>query len=267
MPTETARDSFDMSDNGALELVSAAADGDLRHADRAELDRLLAESPEVRRFQADLETLESLFRDLPLPDMPATLHADIMARAAVPRTRSAGSILDWLRLPTPALRYGLATAAGLLLAVAFYESRPTFSKVADLSELVGTMAPTGTRTDTDIVDTYAFRAEGLESLVQLERRNGSLLLDIRIDAEESIDIAVNFADAGVRLEALSQNESSLESIALAGQVLRIQALGRRRITALLHRVDDTVFAGEAKIELEFSSKGKLLQQGSLVPAW
>ncbi|MGH8166073.1 MAG: hypothetical protein ACREQ1_02475, partial [Woeseiaceae bacterium] len=89
-----------------LELVSAATDGALDRGERAELDRLLEESPESRAFQTDLENLESLLREIPLPDLPETLHADIMARVPVPQARSTGSMRAWLRAPAPILRYG-----------------------------------------------------------------------------------------------------------------------------------------------------------------
>ncbi|MEX2126452.1 MAG: hypothetical protein WD795_21335 [Woeseia sp.] len=250
-----------------LELISAAADGELGDAERAELDRLLDESPEAREFQAELENLEALFGDIPLPDMPETLHADIMARVPLPQAISASPMFAWLRAPAPIWRYGLATAAGLLLAVAFYESPLFFSHTGNTIDLVGTMAPAGSRSDTDLVDSYAFRSDGLETLIRLERGHDSLLLDIRIDADEPVELAVNLAGAGARLEALSQSESPPESISLADRILHIQALGRRRITAHLRRVDDADFAGEAKIELELSSEGKLLQQGSLETTW
>ncbi|HWM28792.1 MAG TPA: hypothetical protein VNQ14_10060 [Woeseiaceae bacterium] len=260
-----------MRGNRRLELVSAAADGDLRPGERAELDRLLEENPDAREFQADLRKLESLLAEIPSPDMPETLHGDIMARIPVtqrPLQRlPARSTLGWLRAPTPVFRYGLATAAGVLLAAIIYESPLTFSPATDRGDLVGTMAPTGSRSDANLVDSYTFRTDGLETLVELERHDDSLLVDIRIDSEEPVDLAVNFTGAGSRLEALSGDGTPLESISLSDGILRIEATGRRRITAHFRRADDKHFAGEAKIGLEISSKGKLLRQGSLATTW
>jgi hypothetical protein len=252
-----------------LELVSAAADGDLCPGERTELDRLLEENPDAREFQADLRKLESLLADIPSPDMPETLHDDIMAR--IPLTQRSlqpvRSTLGWLRAPTPVLRYGLATAAGVLLAAIVYESPRTFSPATDRGDLVGTMAPAGSRSDADPVDSYTFRTDGLETLVELERNDDSLLVDIRIDSEEPVDLALNFTGAGSRLEALSGEGTPLESISLSDGILRIEATGRRRVTAYLRRVDDRGLDGAAKIGLEISSKGKLLRQGSLATTW
>ena len=254
--------------NRRLELVSAAADGDLRPGERAELDRLLEENPDAREFQADLEKLESLLADIPSPDMPQTLHDDIMARIPVMQRslQPARSTLGWLRALTPVVRYGLATAAGVLLAAIIYESPLTFSPAPDHGDLVGTMAPAASRSDAEPVDSYTYRTDGLETLVELERHDDSLLVDIRIASEEPVGLAVNFTGAG-SLEALSGDGTPLESISLSDGVLRIEATGRRRITAYLRRADDKGSAGEAKIGLEISSKGKLLRQGSLATTW
>jgi RNase P/RNase MRP subunit p29 len=160
----------------------------------------------------------------------------------------------------------MATAVGLVLAAVFYEGRG-ISSPADLTELVGTMAPNRERDASSVVDSYEFRATGVEGQVSLERRNGMLLLDIRVDAETPIDISVNLASAGVRLQALAQAEGSLESIEIDGPMLRMRAEGRRQLTALLERVEDARLPHEETIGLEFSSKGRLLQRGSLTPTW
>lgn len=258
-----------MSSERILELVSAAADGTLTDEERADLDRLLEESPEARRFHDDLGRIDSIMRKLPELVPPEALHDRIMAGTSLPLARQRRPIFGWLDslAPFAVLRYGMATAAGLVLAAVFYESQPKFAETADITELVGTMAPDRNRAAADILDTYAFRAGGVESRVLLERRHGALVLDIQVDSDEPVDISVTLAAGGVRFDALAQSGDSLESIEIAGQTLRIRALGRRQLTALLHRVDDAAFEGKEKIELEFSSNGKLLQRGSLTPAW
>jgi len=258
-----------MSDERILELVSAAADGELNNDERVELDRLLAASPEARRFQSDLGRIQSILSRLPELDPPETLHSRVLGAVSLPAAKTRQPLFGWLRHPATftVLRYGMATIAGAVLAAALIESQPEFGETADISELVGTIAPDRDRTAADILDSYAFRADGLESRVLLERRNGALLLDIQVDAHSPVDIAVRFAAAGARLDALAQNENAPEFIEIAGQTLRVRARGRRQLTALLRRVDDTASEVTEKIELEFSSDGKLLQRASLTPAW
>jgi hypothetical protein len=147
----------------------------------------------------------------------------------------------------------------------FYESRG-IPGPADLTELVGSMAPKRERSGADLLDTYEFRDAGIQCLLSLERRNGMLLLDIRVDADAPVDISVDLADAGVRLEALAQMENSLESIETDGRSLRIRAQGQRQLTALLQRAEEPGRQGEP-INLKFSVNGRLLQRGTLTPAW
>lgn len=258
-----------MSNERILGLVSAAADDALSAAEQVELEQLLETSPEAQRFGTDLDRLESLLGQIDQLDPPAKLHDQIMDRIVTPAVQPARTIFAWPRPLAPqfVLRYGMAAALGMLLTVVFYESQQQLTTSMDIADLVGTMAPNENRSDVDILDTFAFHVAGIESLVQLERRNGALILDIQIDADKPVDIFVDFSTAGVLLDALAQTEKPLESIQLTGHSLQIRALGKRRFTALLHRADHTAFAREAKITLEFSSNGQLLQQGSLIPAW
>jgi anti-sigma factor RsiW len=262
-----------MNDERIIDLVNAATDGELSSDERAELDRLFEQSPEARRLRDEIDRIDSILRKVPELTPPETLHGRIMADIALPspgkRQRMIVSKAGWPGSldPFTVLRYGMATAAGIVLAMAFYESRPGISQPADISELVGTMAANRDRHEANIVDTFAFHAERMDGQVSLERRNGMLLLDIRVDADEPVDISVDLAAAGARLNALAQIGSSLESIEITDHVLRVRARGRRQLTAVLHRVNDTAFSGGDTIELEFSSGGKLLQRGSLTPAW
>ncbi|NIA27696.1 MAG: hypothetical protein GWP02_06535 [Desulfobulbaceae bacterium] len=258
-----------MTDQRTLELVSAAADGELNSSERTELEQLLENSAEAREFQAELAEMGSLLEAVPAVEPPESLHLQIVNSVTLPQKKADTSFLGWLRPPQlmPVLRYGLATAAGLLLAASFYESQSLFPANDDFDKLVGTMAPSRVVADADILDTFDFRSNGLESLIQLQRRNNDLYLDIQIDADAALDISVDMSSTGVRPGALAQLDHSLESIVVKDQTLQMRATGQRRLTVLLRRVDDAPIAEEAKIALEFSSDGRLLEQGSLQAIW
>jgi len=258
-----------MTDQRTLELVSAAADGELNASERAELKQLLESSAEARKFQAELAEMNSLLGAVPAVEPPDSLHLQIVNSVTLPQKKVDTSFLGWLRPPQfmPVLRYGLAAAAGILLAASFYESQSLFPSNYDFDNLVGTMAPSRVVAEADILDTFDFRSDGLESLVQLQRRNNDIYLDIQIDADAALDISVDMSGTGVRPGALAQLDQSLESIVVENQTLRLRATGKRRLTVLLRRVDDASIAEEAKITLEFSSEGRLLEQGSLQANW
>ena len=258
-----------MTDQRTLEMISAAADGELSASERAELEQLLENSAEARKFQAELAEMDSLLGDVPAVEPPDSLHLQIVNRVTLPQNKADTSFLRWLKPPQfmPVLRYGLAAAVGVLLAASFYESQSLFPSNHDFDDLVGTMAPSRVVAEADILDTFDFRVDGLEALVQLQRRDNDVFLDIQIDADASLDISVDMSSTGVRPGALAQLDSSLESIVVEDQALQLRATGQRRLTVLLRRVDDTSIAEEAKITLEFSSDGKLLEQGYLQATW
>ena len=254
-----------MTDQRELELISAAIDGELDIDERAELDLLLESSEEACELKAELEQLDSLLKDVPDLEPPESLHAHIMTHAKPQGLQSKPSILDWLRplIPGAGLRYALAAAAGALLAAVFINSQSMLPGTTDFADLVGTMAPDTASADANIIDSFAVREEGLESLVQLRLSGSVLFLDIHVDTAERLNISIDLGGAGLWPDALAQIDGHFESIAIAGQALQIEALGMQGLTILLRRVDDAAFGGEAKIALEFSSEGILLQRGAL----
>lgn len=251
-----------MTEQSKLELISAAIDGELDADDQVELDLLLESSAEARELKSELESLDSLLKDVPELKPSDLLHAQIMARVKPQRTSSA---LGWVLplIPGYGLRYAIAAAAGALVVAIFISSQSMQPDMIDLKDLVGTMAPDKASGDAHIVDSFAFREEGLVTLVQLRLNGTDLLLDINADTTQRLDISVDLSGTGLWPDALAQIDGRSESISIVGQVLQIETLGKQRLTILLGRVDDAAFTEEAKITLEFSSEGKLHQRATL----
>lgn len=258
-----------MTDERTMQLISAAADGELTADEQAELEQLLESSSEAREFAAQLEQLDAILCESPRRDVPDSLHARIVDSVHLPGISTQPSGHPWMRLPDVGalFRYGLSVAAGVLLAVSLYESQVLLTGTPDFSDLVGTMAPDRVVAEADIVDVYDFRADGFASLAQLQRRDGNLYLDIQIEADQPLDVSVTISPAGIWPGALAQLKHSFESIAIADSSLKVRTTGERRLTVLLSRVGDTALDNPAKIELEFSSNGRLLERGLLQAAW
>jgi hypothetical protein len=236
-----------MTDQREMELVSASLDGELNGDEQFELDSLLQSSGEARELKSELEQLDSILKNVPDVEPPASLHEQIMSRANPKPEESKPSGLDWLRdlVPGSGLRYVLATGAGAIMALIIVGGQPMEPGAIDYSDLVGTMSPDAG--GADVLDSYSFTEEGFDNLIQL-RLNGSVaFLDISTDTEKPLDISVDFGDAG--------------------QAVQVQALGQQRFTILLRRIDNAKNAGEAEITLEISSEGKLLDQGELKATW
>jgi hypothetical protein len=238
-----------MTDERILELVSAGVDGELNGDEQIELNSLLESSAEARELQSELEELDSLLSNVPDIEPPSSLHAQIMARVEQQSTKTKSSAVSWWRdlMPGAGLRYALATGAGALIALIVVGGVPSVPNTVDYSDLVGTMSPGTDLGSTEILDSFSFRQEGLESRIQLRLSRGIAFLDILANTEQPLDISVDPGDAG--------------------QAVQVQALGQQRLTILLHREDDAVRNGEARITLEISSEGKLLEQGELKASW
>lgn len=254
-----------MSDVRELEMVSAAADEALDAHARGDLARLLERSPEARRFQADIRNLESILARVPDPTPPDSLHERLTAQ--VSRAGAAPArISRFRRREDPAaLRYGFALAAGVLLTMGFYEVASWPGGRADYDEVVGTVA-SGDQADGRIVDVLDIGVAGMTGRIELRRTADSLDLDISSRATGPVEISADFSTAGLRPVGVMQDDLPFESLLVADRVLRWRTTGGGRMKVLLRRVDDTAIAAEARIRLEISRDGEVLQQGSLSPA-
>ncbi|MDX1480679.1 MAG: hypothetical protein R3315_03330 [Woeseiaceae bacterium] len=241
------------------ELLSAAIDGSLDPRDQAEVERLLADSAAARAFKAELEDLEKLLKGIPELDPPASLHAEIMARAQPAAEFRNHNPLGWLRdLQLGAgLRYALAAATGALAAAVFLPGGGT-PGTPDLDELVGTMAP-GSQ---DTLDDFSATGPGFDGHLQLRRGDQGLLLDVLAEADDPIDITINLTGSELWPDAVAQFQGRADSIGISGQAISVRVSGRQQVTILLRR-DDAAVARQATIALEFTSNGSVLQRGTL----
>lgn len=258
-----------MTSDRVLELVSAAADDELNGEDHAELNRMIESSPEARKFKEQLDQMDSLLKEIPELDPPASLHSRIMAQVMPQSAQSEASILEWIRSlrPGAGLRYAIAASAGAMLVLIILDGKQLSSETADVSDVVGSMVPVSNSENLEIIDGFSLVEEGFESQIQLERSNGVLFLNVEVDAATPLDILVDMSGAGLQPDAVAQVQSNFESITVTGQTLDMRAAGEQRLTVALRRVDDAALASDARITLEFSSDGKLLKHAVLKPAW
>ena len=243
-----------MIDDRTIELINAGIDGELDAADREELERALSESEEARAYQAQMRELESFLDRVPNREPPETLHSDIVRSIELPRGRAGGWLTGFSRFPG-FMRYGLATAAGLLLAVGMYEYRPGTGAVDDLSMVSGTMLP-GRNVQDVKLDEARFELESVSSEVSLLRRGDSLVLDVQVDASEPVSLAMEFSGPALQFDAITQMESELDSIEIADHVIRIDARGRQHFAVVLHHDESKP---EARVLMYWSSATKVLQ--------
>lgn len=247
-----------MIDERTIELIHAGIDGELDAAGAAELEQCLADSGEARQYHAQMRDLGAFMSRVPVVEPPEGLHASIVSSIGLPRPRAA-----WRFGQFPGfLRYGLATAAGLLLAIGLYEYRPGMGGSADLSSMVGTIMPGRNPADGVRLDGFDFSLEGLASEVSLLRRDQQLVLDVRMQSPGPVSVAVAFDGEALQFEALAQSESELQSIEIDEGAIRVEASGAQHFAVLLH-VQDAAAMNAGRIDLRWYSEGQVLKQGEV----
>ncbi len=246
-----------MIDPRVIELIHAALDGELDPADEAELEKHLAESPEARHYQEQMSELCAFLDKAPPLELPDGVRNGILDGVKLPAAKPAKAAFGLGRIPAFA-RYGLAAAAGLVLAIGIYEFRPGGDAEPDFSSMAGTILPGDV-----VLDQYSFESEQLSSSVSLRRRDDALVLDVELDSAAPFDITVDFTSDGLRFDAISQLDSDLSSIEVADRSIQVKGRGRQHFAVLLQR-EGAAGGSAARIRLDYSSDGKLLNSGELV---
>ena len=242
------------------DLVHSDLDGELEESVREELESALAGSEEARRLQRELQELQDTLSALEPLEPPPGLHKQILDGIVLPGNR--GRFFSFLEFPG-FVRYGLTAAAGLLLAVGLYEFRPGTFPAGDLDNMVGTIMK-----DQQVqgvkLDTFSFDIESFSSTVSLLERDDGLVLEVRLDSEEPIEITMDFTSDGLMFDAIAQMQSDLNSIEFADQAVQVKGHGRQHFAVMLHREDAAMASDEASIKLQFSRNGNLVKEGVLL---
>ncbi len=249
-----------MIDERTRELIHADLDGELDSADREELEQRLSASETAREYRTQMQDLDAFLSRVPNQEPPDSLHASIMGSVQLPSGGRKGLAFGFGRFPGY-VRYGFATAAGLLLAIGMYEYRPGTDGMSDMSNLVGTIMPDRSAIKGERLSRFDFDIEQLSAEVNLVRRDEALVLEMLLDAVGPVSITVDFAGEGLEFDAITQLQSDLDSIEIADRNIRIEASGRQHFAVLLH--EGSGQSANARILLDWSSAGRSLKTAEL----
>jgi hypothetical protein len=249
------------------ELISAAMDNELNSDERNELLELLKETSSNVRVQDDYAALDRLLRSTPQLEPPAELHDAIMSRISSLVPGKPSLLQKWLPgfSLLPALRYGVAAAAGVLLTIAVYRADLPDVMSGSVSELTGTIAPRPGTASADVVARQEFRRGGVNSELSLQRNATQLFLHIALDSAAPTDLIIDLGGSGTSFDAVEQVEGSLESVSYANEVLRLRGQGKQQILIILHPDAGAGSAGSNSIAVGFASDSEHLGEALLQP--
>jgi hypothetical protein len=248
-----------MIDARTIELVNGAIDGELSETEQAEFDALIENSPQARKYHAELCRLDELLKQMTHEDLPADLHEKITASIELSSPARSPVVRAFPR----ALGYGIAASVALLIAVGIYQSGLVRGP-QDVAQMTGTIAPQAG----DTIDGVRFDAPGLAGEARLIERNGLIVLDVMFESDDPVDLAIDLGDSGLAVrEALHADDdqgaySNVGSYSREGSVLRTQGRGRQRFSIALDGPDAGTAAGRV-VRLEFSRDGSPMLEDTL----
>ena len=245
-----------MLEQRVIELINADIDGELGQAEKEELEAILESSAEARVMKVELLKLANLLESSPDLEPPAELPSQILDKLAPPGRKAAFSLSDLFSSFKPATA-GIAFAAGLVLAVGFYELSPGKPGADDTAGMVGTMVMGQPKTPSLLKNDLVYRADGFTGRISLRDRAGMYVLNFDLESEERTEIEVGLEGTGFIFGGFAQpydgDDEAIDSIAISGGTLRVVNQGRQQFAVFLRENSADQATDIGLISIGFSS--------------
>jgi len=222
-----------MLDERTLNLINADVDGELALAEQQELDSILETSAEARAMRAEMLRLSNLLDSVPKQAPPDGLSSQILRQLAPRRMFSLAGLFGSFQPVTA----GLAFAAGLLMAVGYYEMSPQEMGSTDTASMVGTMVG-GQKTGLNLLkNNLYFTSDDFSGSVSLNENNGLYVLSFDLDSKDRQEIKVGLDQTGLSFggfaETPGKSDKVMDSVILSGGTLRVVSQGQQQFTVFL----------------------------------
>ena len=250
-----------MLDKRTNELINGALDGELGPAEQMEFNTLIAESEEARRHKESLSRLIERLAEEPEIELPDGLEGRLLREMPLPASQawftwSAG----WMQGKT--ITHGLAAAAGILAAVAFYEFTP---RPNDISSLVGTLSRGNQLAGTVQLSYLDINLPDVQGKVFLDARKDVKLLRFDIDSARNIELEVDFAGSGLRFGGFATGaEGEAGTASISDDSFRISHHGAQRFSVILQD-SASADAEDGSIVIGVNQDGAPVYSGVLSP--
>ena len=226
-----------MLEQRVIELINADIDGELGQAEKEELEAILESSAEARVMKVELLKLANLLESSPELEPPAELSSQLLDKLAPPGRKAAFSLSDLFSSFKPA-NAGIAFAAGLVLAVGFYELSPGKPEANDTTGMVGTMVMGQPKTQSLLKNDLVYRAaDGFTGRISLRDSAGMYVLNFDLESEQRTEIEVGLEGTGFTFGGFAQpydgDDEVIDSIAISGGTLRVVNQGRQQFAVFL----------------------------------
>jgi len=253
-----------MLEQRILELINAEIDGELRPDEQSELDGVLESSAEARAMRAELRKLANVMDGMPERAPPADLTDRILEQVRLPSRRPSFSLAGVLSSLQPA-PIGAAFAAGLLVAVGFYEMSPGHRSAVDPASIVGTMVANPQGQVGEYSDRLAITAPGVAGTVSLGATGNLQVLSFELDSADPAEIEIALSEAGLSFGGIARlsadSDAADESYEVSGGTLRVVNQGHQAFSVFL--LDAAAGGGSREISIGISTNGTPVFSGVL----
>ena len=213
-----------------LELINAEIDGVITGPQRAELNRLLLADPAVRALRDELVSTCRALDALPQEEVPADLHARIMASVpAVVPERATARQSGFLR-GSP-LRYAAALAGGLLLTALAFQLNGVDPAAVGTDRLEGTITsanPASSRMDVQF--------DEIRGSIRVEGTPEAPIVRAELSGTGSASVVAQLGNEKVRLDRVTGSASEARVAHFS------QAAGARQAEIEIMVIDDETSA-------------------------
>jgi hypothetical protein len=257
-----------MLDNHSIELINAGVDGELGSEGLEELDTLLKSSQEARELHGELLRLSNFLDALPERRPPPELKQQILAKIRLPKRSYRFSLREMIASIRP-LATATTFAAGLLVAVAYYELAPRHFTAVDLDAMVGTavlgQAKDGSNDQRGSDGRLVLAEDWVTGSVSLQEKAGLTVLNFELDSAAPVEIGMALREAGLAFAGIAQEAGQSGSIheefTVSGGTLRVGNKGRQSFVVFLRNAVGQ--AGGKEIQIEFSNGDQRVIKGLL----
>lgn len=254
-----------MLDPGIIELINAGIDGELGPEEQRKLGAVLDSMPEAAALRLELLKLNNAFGTLPELEPPPGLAHDILDQVQLPAGQKIFKFRGFPGGLNP-VAGGLAFAAGLLLAVGFYEAGLRKLPQQDTINMVGTMVASDRIKTTGQGDRLQLDMDGLSGVISLNVIESGQALEFDLNSDELMDIELNIGNAGLMVQGFARgdrgNGSFIETLELSGGTMRVAIQGRLHFVLFMKQTPGSDHHG-TEISIGISREGEGVYEDTL----
>lgn len=245
-----------MIDERTLELIHAELDDELDAEGRAELRERLQASPEATALRAELLRMSDALGRVPVIAPPPALHAQLLR----PLRGDSAKVIPFPSRQARIIRYSLAFAAGMLLAMVGLSVLERPRSDFDPGALVGTMGRDLANPPTPVLADAQVAAPEIAGSVSLRQAGDHWLLFFDLTSAQPVQVSAAYDAAAFRLNGYAQGDAGVASFTAEPGRVGFTNAGAQRLALFLQPT-----AG-GPIRVRLVQSGRVLSEATLDPS-